>query len=392
MSAPDLSPRGVAILGATGSIGASTLAVTALHPHTYRVVALTAARDVDAMRALCLRHRPEVAAMADPQAARALGDALAGSGIAVLGGPQGLTAAAAWPGADVVVAAIVGAAGLAPTLAAAQAGRHILLANKESLVVAGALFMAAVRTGGATLIPVDSEQNAIFQCLGDYRCGDPPPGVRRLLLTASGGPFRTTPLAALRDVTPDQACAHPNWSMGRKISVDSATLMNKGLEVIEAAWLFGLDAGRIEVLVHPQSAVHSLVEFADGSLLAQLGVADMRVPIAHALAWPARMDSGAAALDLVALSRLDFHAPDRARFPALDLAYGALRAGGTAGAILNAANEVAVQAFLDGRLAFTEIAAVVARTLDALPGTPAGDLAGVLDADAQARRAAAALT
>lgn len=385
------NPQGIAILGATGSIGASTLAVTALHPRRYRVVALTAQRDVEAMARLCAEHCPDVVAMADPQAARALRERLGTTATTVLEGADGIVDAAAWPGADIVVAAIVGAAGLAPTLAAARAGRRLLLANKESLVLAGALFMQAVQAGGARLIPIDSEQNAIFQCLGGaYRCGQAPAGVRRLVLTASGGPFRDTPAAQLHAVTPDQACAHPNWPMGRKISVDSATLMNKGLEVIEAAWLFGLDDARIDVLVHPQSLVHSLVEFDDGSLLAQLGVADMRVPIAHALAWPARIASGAASLDLAQVARLDFHAPDRARFPALDLAYAALRAGGTAGAVLNAANEVAVQAFLDGRIAFTRIAAVVADTLDHTPAVPASSLDEVLEADAQARRGAAA--
>lgn len=383
--------QGIAILGATGSIGASTLAVAALHPQRYRVVALTAQRDVETMARLCAEHRPQVVAMADPQAARALRGRLGTTSTQVLEGADGIVDAAAWPGADIVVAAIVGAAGLAPTLAAARAGRRLLLANKESLVVAGALFMQAVQDGGAQLIPIDSEQNAIFQCLGGaYRCGQAPAGVRRLVLTASGGPFRDTPAAQLHAVTPEHACAHPNWQMGRKISVDSATLMNKGLEVIEAAWLFGLDDARIDVLVHPQSLVHSLVEFDDGSLLAQLGVADMRVPIAHALAWPERITSGAASLDLAQVARLDFRTPDRERFPALDLAYAALRAGGTAGAVLNAANEVAVQAFLDGRVVFTRIAAVVADTLDRIAAVPAASLAVVLEADAQARRVAAA--
>lgn len=383
------APQGIAILGATGSIGASTLAVTALHSEHYRIVALTAQRDADAMLELCARHRPQVVAMADPGAAAALRRALPDRGIEVLSGPEGLVAAAAWPGADIVVAAIVGAAGLSPTLAAVHAGRRLLLANKEALVMAGALFMAAVRKGGAMLVPIDSEQNAIFQCLGgDYRCGEPPAGVRRIVLTASGGPFRTTPAAALESVTPEAACAHPNWRMGRKISVDSATLMNKGLEVIEAAWLFALDAARVDVLVHPQSVVHSLVEYADGSLLAQLGVADMRVPIAQALAWPQRIESGAPSLDLAQVARLDFEPPDRGRFPALDLAYQALRAGGLAGTVLNAANEVAVQAFLDRRIGFPRIAAVVADTLERTSGGAAGSLEAVLAADADARRVA----
>jgi 1-deoxy-D-xylulose-5-phosphate reductoisomerase len=384
------TPAGVAVLGATGSIGASTLAVMDLHPERYRAVALTAWRDVEAMHRLCVRYAPAVAAMGDAEAAAALRARCAGTATEVLAGPEGLIEAAAGAGADIVVAAIVGAAGLAPTLAAARAGRRLLLANKEALVMAGPLFMAAVRDGGAELIPVDSEQNAIFQCLAPYRCGTPPPGVRRLLLTASGGPFRETPLPALAAVTPAQACAHPNWRMGPKISVDSATLMNKGLEVIETAWLFGLDAGRVEVLVHPQSIVHSLVEYADGSLLAQLAVADMRVPIAQALAYPQRMASGADVLDLARLGRLEFATPDAVRFPALRLAYAALRAGGTAGAILNAANEVAVQAFLDGRLGFDRIAAVVAEALERTAAGPADSLAAVLEADAAARRAAGA--
>lgn len=384
------APQGIAILGATGSIGASTLAVAALHPQRFRVVALTAQRDVEAMARLCADHHPDVVAMADPQAAGVLRERLGATATQVLEGAQGIVEAAAWPGADIVVAGIVGAAGLAPTLAAASAGRRVLLANKEALVVAGPLFMAAVHAGGAQLVPIDSEQNAIFQCLGDaYRCGQAPAGVRRLVLTASGGPFRDTPAAQLHAVTPDQACAHPNWVMGRKISVDSATLMNKGLEVIEAAWLFGLDGARIDVLVHPQSVVHSLVEFDDGSVLAQLGVADMRVPITHALAWPARIASGAPRLDLARIARLEFRDPDRARFPALDLAYAALRAGGTAGAVLNAANEVAVQAFLERRISFPRIAAVVAETLNRLPAGPAASLAAVLDADAAARRVSA---
>lgn len=383
--------RGIALLGATGSIGDSTLSVLALHPDRYRLEVATARRNVPRMLEICRQFRPPLAVLTEPAAAAELRAALgAGQATEVLDGHQVLEQVVRAAEVDVVVAGIVGAAGLASSLAAAQAGKTLLLANKEALVMAGPLFMDAVRQGGATLIPIDSETNAMFQCLPAYRCGEPAAerGVRRLLLTASGGPFLRTPAADMARATPDQACAHPRWVMGRKISVDSATLMNKGLEVIESAWLFGLPGNAIEVVVHPQSVVHSLVEYCDGSLLAQLASPDMRVPIAHALAWPERQASGATALNLFDVARLDFEPPDRARFPCLDLAYRALHAGGTACAILNAANEVAVQAFLEGRLAFGSIAEVVGASLDALPAVPAESLETVMAADAAARRIA----
>ena len=383
--------RGIALLGATGSIGDSTLSVLALHPDRYRLEVATARRNVPRMLEICRQFRPPLAVLTEPAAAAELRAALgAGQATEVLDGHQVLEQVVRAAEVDVVVAGIVGAAGLASSLAAAQAGKTLLLANKEALVMAGPLFMDAVRQGGATLIPIDSETNAMFQCLPAYRCGEPAAerGVRRLLLTASGGPFLRTPAADMARATPDQACAHPRWVMGRKISVDSATLMNKGLEVIESAWLFGLPGNAIEVVVHPQSVVHSLVEYCDGSLLAQLASPDMRVPIAHALAWPERQASGATALNLFDVARLDFEPPDRARFPCLDLAYRALHAGGTACAILNAANEVAVQAFLEGRLNFGSIAEVVGASLDALPAVPAESLETVMAADAAARRIA----
>ncbi len=383
--------RGVALLGATGSIGDSTLAVLALHPDRYRLEVVAARRNVARMLEICRQFAPPLAVLTAPAAAAELRAALGSAHpTRVLAGRGALEHVVRAPAVDVVVAGIVGAAGLESSLAAARAGKTLLLANKEALVMAGGLFMDAVRRGGATLLPIDSETNAMFQCLPGYRCGEPAAehGVRRLLLTASGGPFLRTPAADMARATPEQACAHPRWVMGRKISVDSATLMNKGLEVIESAWLFGLPDSAIEVVVHPQSVVHSLVEYCDGSLLAQLASPDMRVPIAHALAWPQRQASGASTLDLFDVARLDFEPPDRARFPCLDLAYRALRAGGTAGAILNAANEVAVQAFLDGRLAFGDIAGVVGATLDRLPAVPAGTLETVLAADGAARRIA----
>ena len=383
--------RGVALLGASGSIGDSTLSVLALHPDRYRLEVAAARRSVPRMLEICRQFRPPLAVLTEPAAAAELRAALgAGQPTRVLTGHEALAQAVRAPGVDVVVAGIVGAAGLESSLAAAQAGKTLLLANKEALVMAGPLFMDAVRHGGATLIPIDSETNAMFQCLPGYRCGEPAAerGVRRLLLTASGGPFLRTAAADMARATPDQACAHPRWVMGRKISVDSATLMNKGLEVIESAWLFDLPGDAIEVVVHPQSVVHSLVEYCDGSLLAQLASPDMRVPIAHALAWPERQASGAAALNLFDVARLEFEPPDRARFPCLDLAYRALRAGGTACATLNAANEVAVQAFLEGRLAFGSIAEVVGASLDALPAVPVESLETVLAADAAARRIA----
>jgi 1-deoxy-D-xylulose-5-phosphate reductoisomerase len=385
--------RTLTLLGATGSIGASTLDVVARHPDRFRVAALAANTDWKKLVVLCARHRPQFAAMQDAAAARALAQALAAEGLStrVLSGPAGLAEIAALPEVDTVLAAIVGAAGLPSTLAAARAGKRVLLANKEALVIGGALFMRAVQEGGATLLPIDSEHNAIFQCLPAAYGRDPGrAGIRRLLLTASGGPFRTRALAELPHVTPDEACAHPNWRMGRKISVDSATMMNKGLEVIEAHWLFGVPAAAISVVIHPQSVIHSLVEYVDGSVLAELGHPDMRTPIAQALALPDRVESGVPPLDLAKLARLAFEAPDYTRFPALPLAYEALAAGGTAPAILNAANEVAVAAFLAGAIRFTDIAAVCAVTLAGVTARPASSFDDALAADAEARRVAAA--
>ncbi len=383
---------GVAILGSTGSIGVSTLDVLRRHADQFRVVALTAHQDVETLFQQCLIHEPAYAAMADADAAQRLRERLqaAGRPVEVLAGAAGLAEAAALPEVGSVMAAIVGAAGLLPTLAAAQAGKRVLLANKEALVMAGALFMAAVREHQAELLPIDSEHNAIFQCLPPTFAaqGLEAAGVRRILLTGSGGPFRTTPLEQLPDVTPDQACAHPNWRMGRKISVDSATMMNKGLEVIEAHWLFGAAPEQIEVVIHPQSVIHSMVEYQDGSVLAQLGCPDMRTPIAHALAWPRRLASGSPFLDFTQLAKLEFQAPDFMRFPSLKLAFAALAEGGTAPAILNAANEIAVQAFLDGKIRFTDIAAVVQVTLERVNSRAATTLAVILDADAQARAVA----
>ena len=388
------TPRSIAILGATGSIGASALDVIARHPERFTVAALTANRQWEALLELVRRFRPAHAALLDPAAARELAAAVRREGLPtrVAHGSDGLCAMATLPEADTVIAAIVGAAGLASTLAAARAGKRILLANKETLVLAGAVFMAAVREGGATLMPVDSEHNAIFQCLPPNATRDVAAiGVRRILLTASGGPFRVTPLSDMARVTPDAACAHPKWRMGRKISVDSATMMNKGLEVIEAHWLFGATADAIEVVIHPQSIVHSLVEYVDGSVLAQLGNPDMRTPIAQALAWPERIEAGVAALDLAQIGRLDFEPPDLARFPCLGLAYAALRSGGTAPALLNAANEVAVEAFLAGRIAFPEIAHLCERTMAIVAAGPVASLTDALAADQDARRVAGEL-
>ena len=384
-----MAVSGLVVLGATGTIGLNTLDVAARHPERFRVLALTARADVEGMARLCLRHRPRQAVMADPAAAARLRERLAAEGapeVEVRGGEAALAEVAALPEADIVMAGIVGAAGLLPTLAAVRAGKRVLLANKEALVMAGPLFIEAVRRHGARLLPVDSEHNAVFQCLPPGgEPGEAPPGVRRILLTASGGPFRELPLERLAEVTPAEAVAHPNWVMGRKISVDSATMMNKGLEVIEAHWLFGLPGEAIEVVIHPQSIVHSMVEFADGSVLAQLGQPDMRVPIAHALAWPERIESGVEPLDPVAVGRLEFERPDPDRFPCLGLARRALAAGGSAPAVLNAANEVAVAAFLEGRIRFTDIAALIERVLEALPAMPVHDLESVLEQDRRAR-------
>ena len=379
------------ILGATGSIGVSTLDVVARHPERFQIVALSGHTRVELLAAQCQQFRPTYAVTGNAADARRLADLLSALSVKteVLHGPLALAQIASLPEVDAVMAAIVGAAGLAPTLAAVSAGKRVLLANKEALVMAGGIFMAEVQRAGACLLPIDSEHNAVFQSMPTGYMGDfSHAGVRRILLTASGGPFRTTPVEALSAITPEQAVAHPKWAMGKKISVDSATLMNKGLEVIEAHWLFNAPAGKIEVVIHPQSVIHSLVEYADGSVLAQLGNPDMRTPIAHALAWPQRIDSGVAMLDLFAVAQLDFERPDHLRFPCLDLAYRALRAGGNAAAILNAANEVAVAAFLDRRLPFLKIADVIAAVLDTVPQDTMADMAAVLEADRQGRVAA----
>jgi 1-deoxy-D-xylulose-5-phosphate reductoisomerase len=378
----------VTVLGATGSIGENTLDVIARHADRYRVFALACGSRWRELLAQCRAHAPEYAVVADHAAAARLRAAVRDEGlqVRVLEGEAGLVEVAAHPHTDIVMAAIVGAAGLMPTISAARAGKRVLLANKESLVMAGRFFMEAVREGNATLLPIDSEHNAIFQCLpGGYRAGQQSPAVRRLLLTASGGPFRSCPLADLEHVTPAQAVAHPNWVMGRKISVDSATMMNKGLELIEACWLFGMPSARIEVLIHPQSVVHSLVEFVDGSVLAQLGNPDMRVPIACGLSWPERIESGAGTLDLVAGASLAFEAPDLARFPCLAIAMDAARAGGSCPVVLNAANEIAVQAFLDERIGFTRIAPTIAGVLDSLGCTEPESLEHVKAIDFEAR-------
>jgi 1-deoxy-D-xylulose-5-phosphate reductoisomerase len=377
--------RNIAVLGATGSIGSSALDVIARHPHRLRAAVLAAGSRVDALLALCRAHRPAHAVIADASCLARLRDGLRESGLDTQAhaGSAALDQLVAGDACDTVVAAIVGAAGLPSTLAAARAGKRLLLANKESLVLAGELLTSAARAAGAQIVPIDSEHNAIFQCLPD---ADARAGLRRIYLTASGGPFRGRKRSELADVTPAQAIAHPKWSMGPKISVDSATLMNKGLEVIEAHHLFGLDGDRIEVLVHPQSLVHSLVEFVDGSLLAQLGLPDMRTALAVGFAWPQRIDSGVGSLDLLAQGRLDFEPPDLDAFPCLGLAFAALAAGGTAPAMLNAANEVAVAAFLQGRIGFLRIPALVEDALASLPATPASSLDVLREADAHARR------
>ena len=380
-------------MGSTGSIGMSTLDVLSRHREEFRVEALTAHRDVETLADQCRQWRPRYAVMADATAAeklqRHLADAVPET--VVLSGTEGLCEVAALPEADIVVAAIVGAAGLMPTLTAAAAGKRILLANKEALVMAGQLLIDEVRKHNAVLLPVDSEHNAVFQCLPAAGHDDlMSAGVSRILLTASGGPFRTLPISSLHAVTPEQACAHPNWSMGRKISVDSATMLNKGLEIIEACWLFNVGPEQVEVVIHPQSIVHSMVEYLDGSVLAQLGSADMRIPIANALAWPRRITSGAERLNLFDVAHLDFERPDMERFACLRLAYEAARLGGTAPAILNAANEVAVAEFLEKRLRFTDIPHVIESVLGQLPVHEATTIEAVRSADAAARESALA--
>ncbi len=388
----------LAILGSTGSIGASTLDVVARHRDRYEVTALAAGRNDAVLLEQCIAHRPLHAVMADADAADRLDAGVRRNGLPtrVRQGPAALVEIAAAPEVDTVMAAIVGAAGLPATIAAARAGRTVLLANKEALVMSGPLFMAAAAEGGGTLLPIDSEHSAVFQSLPrDFVCGRAGEfersGARRIVLTASGGPFRTTPVERLPSVTPAQACAHPNWVMGRKISVDSATMMNKGLEVIEAHWLFGAPLAAIEVIVHPQSVIHSMVEYRDGSVIAQLGAPDMRTPIACGLAWPERIASGVGPLDFARLGKLEFERADPQRFPCLRLAAEAIRLGGTAPAALNAANEIAVESFLARRLPFTSIATVIEGVLEALPAEPLASLEQVYAVDAGARALAADL-
>ncbi|MCF6236868.1 MAG: 1-deoxy-D-xylulose-5-phosphate reductoisomerase [Gammaproteobacteria bacterium] len=382
---------GVTVLGATGSIGGSTLDVLARHKDQYHVVALTAHRNVKSMLKLCNDFQPEYAVMALPDEAEKLEVHLkkCRGETKVLAGVEGLEYVSSLDQTDCVVAGIVGAAGLLPALAAARSGKRILLANKEALVMSGRLFMNEVKKYSAELLPIDSEHNAIFQCLpSDFSDGLNANGVRRILLTASGGPFRKTSLDKLKNVTPAQACAHPNWSMGRKISVDSATMMNKGLEVIEACWLFDAEPEQIQVVVHPQSVIHSMVEYLDGSVLAQLGSPDMRTPIAHALSWPKRIDAGVQPLNLFDIATLDFESPDFVRFPCLKLAFDTAKRGGTSSTILNAANEVAVQAFLDEQLSFIGIAKVNQTVLDELSYHEASTLDVILSDDKIARELA----
>lgn len=374
------SRKSVTILGATGSVGQSTLDLILRTPEAFEIVALTARSDVEGLAKAARATSAKCAVIADETRFGDLKDALAGTGIEAAAGEKAVIEAAR-RGADWTMAAIVGCAGLMPVLAALEGGKTLAFANKEALVSAGSLMMDAAGHSGATLLPVDSEHNAIFQCLDRSA----PKGVRRIVLTASGGPFRTTPLAEMAQATPEQAIAHPNWSMGAKISVDSATMMNKGLELIEAHHLFAMAPERLDVVIHPQSVIHSMVEYVDGSVLAQLGPADMRIPIAHTLAWPERMDTPCERLDLTAVGRLDFETPDLARFPALKLAREAMIAGGAAPAVLNAANEVAVAAFLAREIAFGDIAAIVARVLDRYGPSAPGSIAEVLAIDAEAR-------
>ena len=379
--------RSVTILGATGSIGINTLDVIRRHPDRFGIHALTASNSVDSMVRLCREFTPDYAVMADELSAQALSEQLAGvSATRVLSGEEGLCQVASDPLCDTVMAAIVGAAGLLPTLAAVRAGKRVLLANKEALVMSGRLFMDAVVESGAELLPIDSEHNAIFQCMPADKIRDSrAAGITRILLTASGGPFRTFSAESLRTVEPSQACAHPNWSMGQKISVDSATLMNKGLELIEACWLFNTTPDFVEVHVHPESIIHSMVEYADGSVLAQLGSPDMRTPIANGLAWPERIDAGVAPLDLFQIGKFHFERPDLERFPCLRLAAEAFRRGGTTPAVLNAANEEAVAAFLDGKLFFSDIAVIIEQTLERVITVPADSFEIIFEKDTEAR-------
>jgi 1-deoxy-D-xylulose-5-phosphate reductoisomerase len=386
--------QSLTILGATGSIGVSTLDVVARHPDRYRIFALTGQTRIDVLAEQCAQFHPEVAVVVEADAAARLQQLIRDRGLKtnVVYGEQALCEVASAEACDTVMAAIVGAAGLGPSLAAARAGKKLLLANKEALVISGQLFMDAVAASGSTLLPIDSEHNAIFQCLPiGYQRVPPQHGIRKILLTASGGPFLDRELSSFDSITPEQAVAHPNWSMGRKISVDSATMMNKGLEVIEAHWLFGASASQIEVVIHPQSVIHSMVAYADGSVLAQLGNPDMRTPIAHALAYPERIESGVDAIDLARIGQLEFRQPDRVRFPCLQLAFDALQAGGSAPAVLNAANEVAVQAFLDKQISFSRISTLIAETLSRVPAASVDTLESLLAQDSKARDQARAL-
>jgi len=384
--------KGLCILGATGSIGVSTLDVVARHPDRYKVIALTANNNIELLLEQCLQHKPQFVVVVNEVKAAQFKQNISARGISdieILTGSAALETVATLDQVDSVMAAIVGAAGLLPTLAAAKAGKTILLANKESLVMSGDIFMQAVRDSGAHLLPIDSEHNAIFQCMpGGYEAGSKAPQARRILLTASGGPFRETPVEQLKTVTPEQAVAHPKWDMGRKISVDSATMMNKGLELIEACLLFNMAPEAIQVVIHKQSIIHSMVDYVDGSVLAQMGNPDMRVPIAHAMAWPDRFDSGVEPLDIFEVRQMDFEKPSLARFPCLRLAFEAIKAGGIMPAVLNAANEVAVAAFLDENIRFTDIAVVIEKTMQAFKPTSAKTLEQVLEADRQARQEA----
>ena len=384
---------GLTLLGATGSIGVSTLDVVSRHKDKYEIVALTANRNIELLAEQCETWKPKYAVIAEHDLAESLRTTLTSKGIdtEVLSGSEGLQYVAALPEAHYVMAAIVGAAGLLPTLAAAKAGKRVLLANKESLVMSGKLFMDTIYESGAELLPIDSEHNAIFQSMpANFKDGLSETGVEKILLTASGGPFRTTPLDELKSVTPEQACAHPNWDMGRKISVDSATMMNKGLEVVEACWLFDTEPEKIQVVLHPQSVIHSMVQYVDGSVLAQLGNPDMRTPIAHGLAWPERIASAVEPLNIFDVAHLDFEIPDLERFPCLRLAREAMSAGGTSTAILNAANEVAVEAFLNNQIRFTEIPQLVETAMENISRVEADSIDTVLSADAEARRFALA--
>ena len=386
--------QSITILGATGSIGLSTLDVIARHPDRYSVYALSAFNKVEELAVLCARFHPRQAVVGSADAAAKLAPLLRNAGLKteISYGDAALCAIATASDCTTVMAAIVGAAGLPPSIAAARAGKKILLANKEALVMSGQLFMDAVAQNGATLLPIDSEHNAIFQCLPlDYRREPSAHGIRKILLTASGGPFLDRAVETLDHVTPEQAVAHPNWSMGRKISVDSATMMNKGLEVIEAHWLFGATPAQIDVVIHPQSVIHSMVSYVDGSVLAQLGNPDMRTPIAHALAYPKRIDSGVAPIDLAQIGRLDFRRPDFQQFPCLKLAFDALEAGGSAAALMNAANEIAVEAFLERQIGFRQINQVIANVMSSLPADAVDNLDDLLEQDRRARSLARSL-